>query len=148
MLFNYYRMYYSGTSNWYDTDWFGNSSGGSGAWEKVNMHCKFVSSNPDIGPSGTVYNNGKIYTNLSASSIDVGETLPLKKGKPNSDNDDYAHSIFVVKIDNSASGYNKILCNAHNGKYYHEPLTTWTKYFGGGSCYMRDIVYEQSIFSE
>lgn len=145
---NHYRMYYTGRSNWYENDWFGHGSGGSGAWEKVNMHCSFVDQNTGLGPSGEVYNNGYVYTNLGSSSISVGETLQFKNGAPNSDNSDYEHSVFVVKINSSASGYNKILCNAHNSEYLQEPVTTWTKYFGGSNCYMRSIVYGQSTFSE
>lgn len=146
---NHFRMYYTGGSNWYGTDWFGNSGGGSAAWENVSNHWNFVTGNPAIGPKGSGYNNGSKYTNLSAGSIGVGETLQFRDSAKSST---YQHSIFVTHLETNFPNpitYNMVLCNAHNGDYYREPLTTWIIAFGGnsGTCYMRDIFYSTANFN-
>ena len=146
---NHYRMYYTGGSNWYGTDWFANTGGGSGAWEGVSNHWNFVTGNPAIGAKGSGYNNGSKYTNLSAGAIGVGETLQFRNSAKSST---YQHSIFVTHLETNFPNpitYNMVLCNAHNVDYYREPLTTWIIAFGGSgsTCYMRDILYTTANFS-
>lgn len=143
---NHYRMYYTGGSGWYSTDWFGHSSGGSGPWESVTSHYNYVTGNPQYGPSGSGYNNNASYTNVYAAAIEPGETLQFRNPTLSTD---YKHSIFVVTLDRefpNPTEYKDVLCNAHNSRYYKEPLTTWITAFGGTSCYMREIIYGSANF--
>ena len=143
---NHYRMYYTGGSNWYSTNWFGHSSGGSGPWESVTGHYNYVTGNPQYGPSGNGYNDNASYTGVYAAAIEPGETLQFRNPTKTTD---YKHSIFVITLNREfpyATEYKDVICNAHNGRYHREPLTTWITAFGGTSCYMREIVYGPANF--
>lgn len=140
-----YRMYKANGSDWYSNEWFGHRRGGSGPWETVDAHWNFVTKTHSKGPQGLGYNNNAVYTGVDAGTVYVGETLQLKKKGATK----YAHSIFVTYLEHTEFEpyeYAGILCNAHNNKYYHEPLTTFISSFGGVQCYMRELVYGYADF--
>jgi hypothetical protein len=58
---SHYRMYYTGGSNWYANDWFGNLGGGSSAWENVSGHWHFVTNNSGYGPRGGGFNDNRSF---------------------------------------------------------------------------------------
>ena len=101
-----------------------------------------LDSNKTKGPSGNGYNDGKLYSDFSASAIFTAEALQFYNKSKQSN---YHHSVFTVQKEGNT--YADIYCNAHSGEYKNEPLTTFIAAFGGANnCYMRNLMYTSGAF--
>lgn len=138
-----------GSSGWYGCPRGYNDT--SSAWSSVNFFWNYVTSSPSVGPKGTGYNNGYIYTYTSAFSISEGCVLQLRNGTNSSHNGNYQHSIIVSDVQRSgmmSTSYDKIFICANSSDRKDIKLKSeMIDKMGGSSCYMRMITFQSGNFN-
>ena len=144
-ILNNVRMVSGSTS----VGWFGcppDFNSISDKWCNVNDFWTFAINNAGLGPRGTGYNNGGLYTGLHAGDLTEGRILQLREGGSGS----YEHSIIVSDTsdtDITATAYNKVYVCANSNERQDVPLKTMMiDKFGGSNCYMRMIVLSTGYF--
>lgn len=137
----------SGSSGWYGKK----TSVGTSAWASVNSFWNYVTSNPSLGPKGTGYNDGGIYTNLDADTLMEGRILQLRSGLRTEASGRYEHSVIVssnADSDIMPTQYNKIyICSSTSDLRDVSLQSKMIDYFGGSNCYMRMISLTSSNFN-
>lgn len=106
--------------------------------------CDYVSSNTGDGPKATVYNNGKVFSNLSVK-MRAGDVLQFYNNKTGT----WAHSVIVVsKNDYSVSDYKKVKVAQHETEYSSRSLSDLISNYGNSSCKMRLLRFKSTTFSK
>ena len=135
-----YRM----TSSWYGRNYDSTLGDPPTNFCSVVNFCNYVSSNTGNGPKATVYNNGKVYTNLSVK-MKAGDVLQFY----NNSTGTWYHSVIVVtETDYSVSDYKKVKVAQHESDYNNRSLSELISNFGGSSCKMRLLLFKSTTFSE
>lgn len=132
-----------GTGGWYGM--LNGYGSGSAAFIQVNAFYNYVTSYPSVGPRATPYNNQALYSNLSVSSIRIGDILQFRNGS----NGNYTHSAICSSINsNKTSGdYNRIKVCANSEDYRDVGLKTYMiDHFGGDACCMRMLQMTGAYF--
>lgn len=138
-----------GSSGWYGCPRGYNDT--SSNWSNVSFFWDYVTSSPSIGPRGTGYNNGYLYTYISAFSISEGCVLQLRRGLNSSNNEKYQHSIIVSDVQRTgmmSTSYDKIFVCANSTDRKDVKLKSiMIDNMGGSNCYMRMITFQSGNFN-
>lgn len=133
----------SGSTGWYSCP--PGYSAYTANWTGVNSFYTYVTGSKTVGPVGTGYNNGNIYTSLAATSLALGDIVQLRNGISGN----YTHSVIVTKKDSGllATEYNKVYVTSSTSDYVDSPLKSYfIDYFGGSNCYMRSLRMSSANF--
>lgn len=137
----------SGSSGWFGS----NAFTGTNAWGNVSGFWNYVTSSPSLGPKGTGYNDGGIYTNLDADTLMEGRVLQLRNGLNSGNSGKYQHSVIVsdnADSDIMPTQYNKIYVCASTTDVLDVSLKSdMIDRFGGSDCYMRMISLTSANFN-
>lgn len=128
--------------------WHGGTGGGMPNWESVTYFWNYVTGSKTTGPVGTGYNNNGVYTNLSTSSIAVGQVLQARNGSSGS----YGHSVYVTDLLYGPPGpgqtwWDFILISQHSSDKWNRVLSDLIANWGGSSCNLRQIKFSSANFS-
>ena len=129
----------------YNTGWYGGTGGGSLKWIRVESFYSYVTdTNKTVGPMGTGYNNGSVYSNLSPQVIYHGEVLQFRTGSTGN----YTHSVYVTDREMFPSSYSDVYVSRHSDNAYNRSLSSLIFAFTDGynQCYMRDIAFDYACF--
>jgi hypothetical protein len=122
------------------SDWHAGEGGSSTIWQNVNKLWDYLTTTKEAGPNAIGYNNGKLYTSMAASDIQVGNLLQVRSGYGT----DYHHSVFVTGKNDGATAYTQIFISSHTNNRRNWNLINVINGFGGSSCYMRRAAMQTS----
>lgn len=121
--------------------WYGNSGGGTAAWENVERLHAYLSNIKELmGVRVFISNSNKSASNLEPSTINPGDALQFRRGKAGP----YTHSAYVTS--NIGIGeFNGIFVCQHSTDWKNrnlEDLILSPGWGGYDKCYVRHISFE------
>lgn len=122
------------------SDWHAGTGGSTTSWQNVNELWNYLTKTKEAGPNAIGYNNGKPYTSMAVSDIQVGNLLQVRSGYGT----DYHHSVFVTGKPDGANQYSQILISSHTNNRKNWSLIKVIEGFGNSNCYMRRAAMQTS----